>query len=113
MRRGPLCLCSWELSCGEAALSPSKSERLQLPFGRFAERKPTHEITTLLRRRLLLCAPPHTHPGSQAHLRGFFCFQVQKHHYVAFVYNRGRQEWLLLDDDQAVPVRISSELKDS
>lgn len=40
----------------------------------------------------------------QAQLRGFFCFQVQKHHYVAFVYNRGRQEWLLLDDDQAVPV---------
>lgn len=41
-------------------------------------------------------------------MRGFFCFQVQKHHYVAFVYNRGRQEWLLLDDDQAVPVRLDS-----
>lgn len=44
-------------------------------------------------------------PTPQAYLRGFFCFQVQKHHYVAFVYNRGRQEWVLLDDDQAVPVR--------
>ncbi|CAM9979356.1 unnamed protein product [Scytosiphon promiscuus] len=42
--------------------------------------------------------------AGKAHLRGFFCFQVQKHHYVAFVYNRGRQEWLLLDDDQAVPI---------
>lgn len=41
----------------------------------------------------------------QANLRGFFCFQVQKHHYVAFVYNKGREEWLLLDDDQAIPVR--------
>ena len=41
---------------------------------------------------------------NQAELRGFFCFQVQKHHYVAFVYNRAREEWLLLDDDQAVPV---------
>lgn len=57
-------------------------------------------------------APPPFSPArasrrffSQAQLRGFFCFQVQKHHYVAFVYNRGRQEWLLLDDDQAVPVR--------
>ncbi|CAN0400368.1 unnamed protein product [Ectocarpus sp. 12 AP-2014] len=42
--------------------------------------------------------------AGKAQLRGFFCFQVQKHHYVAFVYNRDRQEWLLLDDDQAVPI---------
>lgn len=52
-----------------------------------------------------VCAPLcFASPPYQANLRGFFCFQVQKHHYVAFVYNRGRQEWLLLDDDQAVPV---------
>lgn len=47
---------------------------------------------------------PRATVARQAHLRGFFCFQVQKHHYVAFVYNRGRQEWVLLDDDQAFPV---------
>ncbi|CAM9448712.1 unnamed protein product [Discosporangium mesarthrocarpum] len=42
--------------------------------------------------------------GGKAQLRGFFCFQVQKHHYVAFVYNKARREWHLLDDDKAVPV---------
>ena len=30
---------------------------------------------------------------------------MKKHHYVAFAYNSGRGEWLLLDDDKAIPVR--------
>ena len=30
---------------------------------------------------------------------------MKKHHYVAFVHNSERGEWLLLDDDKAIPVR--------
>ena len=40
----------------------------------------------------------------QAHLIGLHCFHVRKHHYVAFVRNRGRGEWLLVDDDKVIPV---------
>ncbi|CAM9254476.1 unnamed protein product [Ascophyllum nodosum] len=40
----------------------------------------------------------------KAHLRSFYCFHVKKHHYVAFVHNSGRGEWLLLDDDKAIPI---------
>jgi len=72
-------------------------ESLQLSPESIAKVLASFECTLDL--NVVLSADPTKVTGPEtAQIRGFFCFQAHKHHYVAFFYNSELGQWFIYDD---------------